>query len=124
MLIELIVHAFIFAFIAVVYIRILGHERILNWWFQFGLQYEQKWYWKPIWGCYLCLSGQLAFWSYLLNWIFAETDGKASFFDYVFIFFPKYGFEIYSVFYGVFSIVTAIFASVIIAKIHSIIEKQ
>lgn len=47
-----------------VYRTILAYEPVLSWWFQFGARYEGKWFFAPVWGCYLCISGQLALWFY------------------------------------------------------------
>ena len=61
--------AILIANLAVVYITILAHEEVLNWWFRWGSQFEGKWFWKPIWGCHLCVSGQIALWTYIINWV-------------------------------------------------------
>lgn len=53
----------------VIYRCFLAHEEILNWWFRFGDKYSCKWFYKPIWGCVYCISGQFALWVYLLSWI-------------------------------------------------------
>ena len=45
MLTELIIFSAVFALIAVVYIKILSYEEVLNWWFKFGLKFENKWFW-------------------------------------------------------------------------------
>lgn len=52
--------------VAAVYRGILAYEPILNWWFRFGNKYEKKWFFKPIWGCHLCIGGQFGLWLYLL----------------------------------------------------------
>lgn len=54
---------------AVIYRSFLAYEEVLNWWFTFGSRYEGKWFYKPIWGCVYCISGQLAAWSYIFSWI-------------------------------------------------------
>lgn len=120
MLAELSIFAVIFAIVAVVYIKILAFEDVLNWWFKFGLKYENKWFHKPIWGCHLCFSGQLALWSYLANWV---TGGKGVFSDFIFFFFPKYGFGEFSVFWLVYSITLTILASFAVGKLYDIINK-
>lgn len=28
---------------------------------------EGLWWWKPLWGCCLCMAGQWAFWAYLVH---------------------------------------------------------
>lgn len=65
---EQITIALMIGHLAVLYRRILAHEEILNWWFRFGSRFEGKWFWKPIWGCHLCISGQIALWTYVINW--------------------------------------------------------
>lgn len=52
--------------IAAVYRGVLAYEPILNWWFRFGNRFEKKWFFKPIWGCVLCISGQIALWATVL----------------------------------------------------------
>lgn len=33
-----------------------------------GIQYlDDRWWWKPLWGCYRCVAGQLALWAYPLR---------------------------------------------------------
>lgn len=120
MLIELSIFAVVFAIIAVVYIKILSYEPVLNWWFQFGMKYENKWFHKPIWGCHLCFSGQLALWSYLVNW---TTDGKGVFNDVLFFFFPMYGFDGFSVFWLVYSITLTVLASFLVGKFYDMVNK-
>lgn len=51
--------------IGAVYRYVLAYEKILSWWFRFGNRYESKWFFKPIWGCAKCFSGQLAGWFWL-----------------------------------------------------------
>lgn len=49
-----------------IYKGILSKEPVLNWWFVFGLKFEERWFYPPVWGCVRCISGQMALWSYLL----------------------------------------------------------
>jgi hypothetical protein len=58
---------FIIGLFAVVYRCILAHEDITNWWFRFGLRYERRFFYKPIWGCELCIAGQMALWLFIFN---------------------------------------------------------
>lgn len=77
------------ALIAFVYFFILGRG-ILNFWWRFGLKYFEKTFiYKPVWGCVVCLSGQLSLWVYVLNWIRSET-GNNVFFNYLFKIIPIY----------------------------------
>ena len=38
-----------------------------NWTERRGKELNGQWWWKPLWGCYACVSGQWAFWGYLLS---------------------------------------------------------
>lgn len=49
-----------------VYRHILSDEPVLHWWFRFGQRFENTWFFKPVWGCHRCISGQLALWAFLL----------------------------------------------------------
>lgn len=62
---ETLAFAGVCALIAVVYRHILLAEPVLNWWARFGAKFENKWWHAPIWGCHMCISGQLALWLYL-----------------------------------------------------------
>lgn len=64
---------------AVIYKNFLAHEEVLNWWFRYGDKYEGRWFYKPIWGCVYCISGQLALWFYLVNWFGSVNFIKNSF---------------------------------------------
>lgn len=63
----MILYSVLIGLFAVVYRQILAYEPILNWWFKFGSRYESRFFYKPIWGCELCISGQVALWLYLLT---------------------------------------------------------
>lgn len=58
--------AFASGLIAVVYRGILAYEPVMSWWWRFGNRFEDKWFFKPVWGCELCISGQMALWFYTL----------------------------------------------------------
>lgn len=120
MLTELSIMAVVFAVVAVVYIKMLSYEPVLNWWFQIGLKYENRWFHKPIWGCHLCFAGQLALWTYIVNW---ATDGKGVFGDVLFFFFPIYGFGDFSAFWLVYSITLTVLASFFVGKLYDTINK-
>lgn len=51
--------------IGAIYRSVLAYELILNWWFRFGNRYEGKWFFRPVWECAKCFSGQLAGWFWL-----------------------------------------------------------
>lgn len=59
--------ALLSAIIAIVYRKILAYQPVLSWWFKFGLDYSNKWFYQPIWGCEKCFAGQLTLWFYLLS---------------------------------------------------------
>ena len=89
------------AFIGVAVNEIMHNEPILNWWFRFGAKigikivdgYErERWFYRPIWGCSKCLSGQIALWYYLFN----HSN--------------------YSIFVHIFTISTAIITAVFLTK--------
>lgn len=61
--------------IAVTIIVIMPKEMILNWWFRFGEHVgkriidgmeQERWFYRPMWGCHKCFAGQLAAWSFLV----------------------------------------------------------
>jgi hypothetical protein len=49
------------------YTEILIYEKILNWWYKLCEKYIGKydWLFYPIVFCFKCVTGQLAFWSYI-----------------------------------------------------------
>jgi hypothetical protein len=57
-------HSLACAIITYVYVFILSREDILNWWFRFGERFNGRWFYKPVWDCEKCISGQMALWSY------------------------------------------------------------
>lgn len=77
------------AFIGTVINVIMPNEPILNWWFRFGNRIGikvvkgeevERWFYRPIWGCEKCLSGQVALWCYpLLGADYYELCGKYAF---------------------------------------------
>ena len=78
------------AIFAYTYRAILAYEPVLNWWFKFGLRYEKKWFYKPIWGCSLCISGQMALWIYILNWSASNFNQNAPFWRFIYFLIPEY----------------------------------
>lgn len=108
--------ALIIAVVAYVYREFLAYEPVLNWWFKFGLRFENRWFYKPIWGCQMCFAGQLALWIYVFNWISSNFENKAPFWRFVFFLIPNYGNQDFSVFSGVFSISMSILFTIIITN--------
>ena len=119
----IIIWAFFIAIIAYVYREFLAHEEILNWWFKFGLKFEKRFFYKPIWGCQVCFAGQMALWIYFFNWVSSNLNESAPFWRFVFFFIPKYGLEDYNVLSGVFSISLSILLTLILTKLIKQIEK-
>ena len=117
------VWALIIAVVAYVYREILAYEDVLNWWFKFGLRFEGKWFYKPVWGCQLCFSGQVALWIYTLNWISTNFNTNAPFWRLIFFFIPKYDIHTFSVFLGVFSVSLSILLTFILTKTIKKLEK-
>lgn len=110
------VTALIIAVIAYTYKEIIGREDILNWWFKFGLRFENRFFYRPIWGCEKCFAGQVAFWIYIFNWLSTNFDTKAPFWRFVFFLIPKYNIETYSVFFGVFSVSLSVLLTFLLSK--------
>ena len=115
--------ALIIAVVAYVYREILAYEDVLNWWFRFGLRFEKRWFYKPVWGCQLCFSGQVALWIYILNWLSTNFNTNAPFWRLVFFFIPKYDIEAFSVFLGVFSVSLTILLTFLLTKTIKKLEK-
>lgn len=109
--------AAIIAVVSYVYREILAYEDVLNWWFRFGLKYETKWFYKPIWGCQLCFAGQNALWIFIFNWISSNLNEKAPFWRLIFFLIPKYGNIPYSIYLGVFSVSLSILLTFILTKL-------
>ena len=86
----LILYGFLIAVFSVSYRLILAYQPVLSWWFQFGMRYNDKWFYKPIWGCELCFSGQLALWTYLISWLSVNFNTTAPFWRLLFKVLPNY----------------------------------
>lgn len=97
-----------------VYRLILAYEKILSWWFKFGAKYENKWFFPPVWGCQLCISGQIAGWSFIilkiLPVLLTESGRFSSFAG------PAMA-SIQNAFCLLFSLITCICMSILTAKI-------
>ena len=112
----IIIWAFFIAIIAYVYREFLAHEEVLNWWFKFGLKFEKRFFYKPIWGCQMCFAGQMALWIYFFNWVSSNLNESAPFWRFVFFFIPKYDKTDFNVFVGLFSVSLTIFITFLISK--------
>lgn len=116
----LIFYSILIAVLAVVYRLILADEPVLNWWFRWGLRYEKRWFWKPVWGCELCFAGQVALWTYVLNGIFGVIfSGNAPISRLVFFVIPKYDLEKISVFSCLIFISLSILFTFLLAKFYT-----
>lgn len=123
-MIHLFIYALIIAIAAVIYRRFLSHEEVLSWWFQYGLKYEKRWFWKPVWGCEFCIAGQIALWTYVLNWVFGVVlRANATFSRLIFALIPEYHFLDWSVFSGVFFVCLTLLLVFVINKLYSWLEK-
>lgn len=104
MLLEIILFGLVVGFCANVYANVLAHEEIINWWFRFGSRYENRWFYKPIWGCQNCIAGQWALWYYVLRVIFDRVLIR----DEIYIILTKYPKINYNVLEGLILILIAI----------------
>jgi hypothetical protein len=117
MLLAFTFYAALIGLFAVVYKHILAYEEILNWWFRFGSRFEGRWFWKPIWGCELCISGQIALWSYVGNWIcHSYFDRMPYLTSFIWKVIPMYQPHSYNVLEGVIFICQSIAAAWLIFK--------
>ena len=115
---NLLFYAALIAVLAVVYRLILAYEPILNWWFAFGARFEKYFWHAPIWGCQLCFAGQIALWTYLLNWISSYLNVNAPFWRFVYFLIPEYRVNDFSVLNGLIFISTTILITKILSKVH------
>lgn len=119
---NIILYSVIIALFAVSYRLVMAHTEIFSWWFQFGLRFHGKWFYQPIWGCELCFAGQVAAWTYGLNWLSLNFNEKAPFWRSIYFFIPKYQFNGFSALtWAIFIFITIIFTSVI-AKVYQKIK--
>ena len=121
-MIHLFIYAFIIAIIAIVYKKILSHEPVLNWFFRWGLRFERRLFYKPIWGCEKCFAGQAAFWTYLFSWVYTYLNADAPFPRFLFFLIPKYNLENWSVFLGVFFVCLTMLLTFIGSKLYEKFE--
>lgn len=108
--------AFIIAVVSYVYKEIIGREAVLNWWFKFGIRFENRFFYRPIWGCEKCFAGQTALWIYILNWSSTNFDKNAPFWRFIFFFVPKYDLKQFDVFSGVFFVFLTVLLTFLLSK--------
>ena len=123
-MIFLIMYAMCIGLLATVYRSILAYEEILNWWFVFGRRFENSFFYKPVWGCEKCFAGQIAFWTYSINWLLAYLDASHKpGLILVFKVIPKYSFYNFNVLEGLIFISIAIATAAILAKLYELLIK-
>lgn len=119
-MLNLFILAISIALIAISYRNILAYENILNWWFRFGSKFENRFFYKPIWGCVKCISGQIALWFYLLSWLHNSYFYKNTFLSDVFLFLYPRGNEMnYNLFGAIFLIFTTILITNVLDKFYN-----
>lgn len=105
--------------IAAVYRGILAYEEPFSAWWRWGSRFEDRWFFKPVWGCEKCFAGQLALWIYLFSRIEWKERAFANRRMPVIDVFPYL--EGYSLIGHIFAISGAIFAAIAFTRI---INKQ
>lgn len=118
-MLDLLLLAIAIALIAISYRNILAYENVFNWWFRFGSKFENRFFYKPIWGCTKCISGQIALWFYALSWLHNSYFYKNTFLSDVFLFLYPRGSEMnYNLFGAIFFIFTTILVTNVLDKIY------
>lgn len=108
------------ALTAISYRNILAYENVLNWWFRFGSKFENRFFYKPIWGCTKCISGQISFWFYFLSWLQYSYFYKNTYLSDVFLFlYPRGSGLNFNLFEGIFFVFFAILATNVIENIYN-----
>jgi len=113
-----ILYSFLIAALAVSYKLVLAHQEVLSWWFQFGARFSGKWFYKPIWGCELCFAGQVAAWTYGLNWVSSNLNESAPFWRLIYFLIPDYGFSDHSLLNWFIFVSVTILITNFISKFH------
>ena len=111
----LILYSILIAVFAVSYRLILAYEPALSWWFKFGLRFHKRWYYAPIWGCELCFAGQLALWTYCLNWFLVILEQSSPFRAFLLLIIPNYHQASFSVLNGLIFIAGTILMTNIVS---------
>lgn len=120
---NLILYSFLIAVCAVCYKLVLAHQEVLSWWFQFGARFHNKWFYKPVWGCELCFAGQVAAWTYLINWISSDLKESAPFWRFIYFLIPEYDINDFSVLNWLIFITMTILFTNFISKFHQNVFK-
>jgi hypothetical protein len=114
----LILYGFLIAVFAVSYRLVMAYEPILNWWFRFGLNYSNRFFYRPIWGCEKCFAGQIAFWTYLFSWISSYLNTNSPFWCFLFKIIPNYHQESYNALNGLIYVFLVVFITNVLAKLY------
>lgn len=119
----ILLYALLIGLFAVVYRHILAYEDILNWWFRFGSRFENKSFWKPVWGCEICIAGQLALWVYLLNWIvWTNFDGWPRLCGFIVKLIPLFDPRNYNALDGLIFVSVAVFSAFFFNRLLNLIK--
>ena len=106
--------------VATVYVNVLSKEEHFAWWWQFGNRFEHEWFFKPIWGCHKCFSGQFCLLVYLFHTLSIEkTFAMLGFMPVLAL---QIDFEGYSLIEHIFSISSGILFSIVFTKILNIVK--
>lgn len=122
---ELFLYGIYIAIISVVYRKILAYEPILNWWFMFGSRFDGRFFYRPIWECEKCFAGQIAFWTFAINWILSlNFIGKREISAFLFKIIPQYHTNNFSVFLGLIFVCFTILTTFSLSKLYKWVEEK
>lgn len=98
-----------------VYIGVLSQEPAFSFWWEFGARFENRWFFKPIWSCEKCFSGQFCLWFYLFRSLSVQKiDSLPRFLPFPWL---KISFTDFSLLGLIFSISAAILFASVFTKI-------
>lgn len=117
-IINLFFYALAVAVMAVAYMRILSTEPVLNWWFRWGLNFNSRFFYRPVWGCEKCFAGQVALWTYALNWFASYLSGKYGFSSFLFKIVANYGQSEYSLQNGLIFVFGSVLFTTVVSKMY------
>lgn len=73
LIIEAILWGLAVGILGATYREILAKEETFNRWWIFGARYENRWFFRPVWGCGHCFAGQFTLWTWTLFKIVAPV---------------------------------------------------
>lgn len=73
LIIEAILWGLAVGILGATYREILAKEETFTKWWQFGARYENRWFFKPVWGCGHCFAGQFSLWTWMAFKILAPV---------------------------------------------------